>query len=119
MCINNEGRTEQDGDAQQDGHQGGGAEACREQQGVHAARAQVPRAVAAAHAYGQRTRAALDGIVTVRDHHGQEVRAHLLPVKATPPGQDPRCVIWNIKHPQINLQGFHPRTRKTRNRKKK
>lgn len=89
-------RTEQDDDAQQDGHQGGGAEPCWEQQSVHAARAQVPCAVAAAHTYGQRTRAALDRIIAVRDHHGQVVRAHLLPVKATPLGQDPCRVIWNI-----------------------
>lgn len=89
-------RTEQDDDAEQDGHQGGGAEPCREQQSVHATRAQVPRAVTAAHTYGQRTRAALDRIIAVRNDHGQVVRAHLLPVKAAPPGQDSRRVIWNI-----------------------
>lgn len=109
--------TEQNDDAQQDGHQGGGAEAGREQQSIHTAGAQVSRAVTATHTDGQCTGAALDRIITVGDHHGQVVRAHLLPVKATPSGQDPCSVIWNIKHRAINLQGSDPRTRNTRQKK--
>lgn len=79
-------RTQQDDHAEQNGHQGGGAEAWGEEQSLHAAGAQVPCAVAAAHVYGQCAGAALDGIVAVRDDDGQVVCAHLLPVKATPPG---------------------------------
>lgn len=90
--------TEQNDDAQQDGHQGGSAEASREQQSLHATGTQVPCAVTATHTDSQCTGAALDWIIAVRDHHRQIVRAHLLPVKATPSGQDPCCVIWNIKH---------------------
>lgn len=85
--------TEEQDDAEEDGHQGAGAQASGEEQRLHAARAQVPPAVTATHADGQRAGAALDRVVVVRDDHGQVVDAYFMPVEPTPPGQDTGRVI--------------------------
>lgn len=45
-------------------------------------------AVAGTDAHDERAGAALDGVVIVRDHHGQKVHAHLPAAEAAPPGQD-------------------------------
>ena len=80
--------TEQDDDAEQDGHQGARGEAVGEGQDLRAAGLHVAAAVACTHAHDERAGAALDRVVVVRDHHGQEVQAHLTPAEAPPPRQD-------------------------------
>lgn len=85
--------TQQDDDTEQYGHQGSGGEAIWEGQHLGAARLHVAAAVAGAHAHDQRAGAALDGVVVVRDHHGQEVHAHLAAAEAPPPRQDIGSVV--------------------------
>lgn len=80
--------TEQNDDAEQYGHQGAGGEPIREGQHLRVARLHVAAAVAGANAHDQRAGAALDGVVGIRDDHGQKIDAHLAAAEASPPGQD-------------------------------
>lgn len=57
--------TQQDNDAEENGHQSPRAEASRQEQGLGTAGLHVPPAVTGAHPDGQRARAALDRVVVV------------------------------------------------------
>lgn len=80
--------TEEYDDTEQYGHQRSRREAVGEGKNLGAARLHVPAAVAGADAHHQRAGAALNGVVVVRDHHGQEVHAHLPAAEPAPPRQD-------------------------------
>ena len=74
--------TQQNNDAEENGDQGPGAEAGGEEQGLGAAGLHVALAVAGAHADGQRARAALDGVIVVGYHHGQQVATYFMSVES-------------------------------------
>lgn len=57
--------TQQNNDAEENGNQGPGAEACREEQGFSAARLHVTLAVTGAYADSQRAGAALNRVIIV------------------------------------------------------
>lgn len=69
--------TEQDDDAQQDGHESAGAETGGARLGLGVAHFHVALTVARAHPHCERARAALHGVVAVGDDHGQAERALL------------------------------------------
>lgn len=98
--------TEQDDDAEQDGHQGAGAEARPRCQRLGVAQLHVALAVARAHPDGQRAGAALHGEVSVRDDHGHAVDALPEAVVAVPPRQDPCRVVWKSQRvPLLRQRG--------------
>ncbi|OWK02286.1 hypothetical protein Celaphus_00018093 [Cervus elaphus hippelaphus] len=63
----------QNDDAEENGDQGARAEPSRQEQGLGAAGLHVALAVAGTHSDGERARAALNRIIVVRNHHGQEL----------------------------------------------
>lgn len=67
--------TQQDGGTQQDGDQRSGAQARRAAQSLNVAQLHVALAVAGTHSDRQGARAALHGVVAVRDDHRDQVDA--------------------------------------------
>lgn len=87
-CSHLSGLTQQNNDAEQNGHQSSSRETIWEGQDLRVARLHVSTAVTATHTHNEGTRAALDGVVVVRDHYWQEVHAHLTAAETSPPCQD-------------------------------
>lgn len=88
------GLTEENNDTQQYGHQSSSCEAIWEGQDLRVTWLHVSTAVASTHAYNQCTGAALNGVVIVWDHNGQEVHVHLTPAETSPPCHYIGSVIW-------------------------
>lgn len=96
--------TEEDDDTEQYGHQGSSGEAIWEGQDLRAAGLHVAAAVAGTDAHDERAGAALDGVVVVWDHHGQEIHAHLSPAEASSPCQDIGSVVCGVSQQRNRLQ---------------
>lgn len=85
--------TEENDGTEQYGHQSSSREAIWKGQDLGVTGLHVSTAVTSTHAHDQRAGAALNGVVIVRDHDGQEVHAHLAPAETSPPRQDIGSVI--------------------------
>jgi len=87
--------TEQYDHAQQDGHQGAGAEAGGRQEGLALAGAGASVAAARAHAQGEGAGAAEAGLPAVPHHHGQAIELLGQVTETAALGHDAGCAVWS------------------------
>lgn len=93
VCVCVRALTEQDDDAEQDGHQCPGAKPRPGRQRLSVAQLHVALAVAGADAHGERARAAVTGRVPVADDHRHLVDAAVQAAVAVAAGQNPGRVV--------------------------
>lgn len=100
--------TEQDDDAEQDGHQRPGAQPCPGRQCLGVTQLHVALAVAGADAHGERARAAVIGRVAVADDHRHLVDAAVQAAVAVAAGQDPGRVVCRDEAAKVSVNPVDP-----------